>query len=55
MRMNDNELSALADSVREQGLKQEASMTQLVYDSQTGEFRQITGEPSLSLVRLLQI
>ena len=42
MRMNDNELSALADSVREQGLKQEASMTQLVYDSQTGEFRQIT-------------
>ena len=30
MRMNDNELSALADSVREQGLKQEASMTQLV-------------------------
>lgn len=42
MKMNDNELSALADSVREQGLKQEASMTQLVYDSQTGEFRQIT-------------
>lgn len=41
MRMNDNELSALAEGVRDQGIKQEASMTQLVYDSQTGEFRQI--------------
>ena len=41
MKMNDNELSALAEGVRDQGIKQEASMTQLVYDSQTGEFRQI--------------
>lgn len=39
--MNNYELNSLAESVREQGLNQEASMTQLVYDPASGEFRQI--------------
>lgn len=41
MKMSNYELNTLAESVREQGLSQEASMTQLVYDPTSGEFRQI--------------
>ena len=53
MKMSNYELNTLAESVREQGLSQEASMTQLVYDPTSGEFRQIARGSSLLLVRLL--
>lgn len=42
MKMKERELNRLAEDVREQGIKQEASMTQLVFDPVSGEFHPIT-------------
>lgn len=39
--MTEKELSQLGESVRDQGIRQESALTDLVFDPTTGEFKQV--------------